>query len=157
MLANCTIRLATAHDAQTIAELSRDLIETDLGWWWTRRRVLASLRRADTNAVVAVQGNIITGFAIMKYKDDQAYLHLFAVRPEHQRTGVGKALIVWLEKTALTAGIGVIYLETRLANTAARAFYQSLGYQEIKTVPNMYRGVEDGVRIAKDLWVNVPP
>jgi [ribosomal protein S18]-alanine N-acetyltransferase len=157
MIADTTFRLATAQDAQTMALLSRDLIEMHLGWWWTRRRILASMRRADTNAVVAVRGQHIVGFALMKYKEEEAYLHLFAVHPSAQRLGIGTALITWLEKTVRTAGIGLIYLEARQANTAARAFYKQLGYQEIKTVPHMYRGIEDGVRIAKDLWAAEAP
>ena len=34
----------------------------------------------------------------------------------------------------------------------AREFYRVHGYAEVARVPRMYRGVEDGVRIAKDLW-----
>jgi ribosomal-protein-alanine N-acetyltransferase len=153
MIADTTIRLATPRDAQTIAELSRDLIEVDLGWVWTPERIAAAMRKPDTNVAVAQLGDAVIGFGIMKYKDDEAYLHLFAVRASHQRMGVGTALIAWLEKTARTAGIGLIYLEARLANAAGRAFYQTLGYREIKVVHGMYRGVEDGVRIGKDLWV----
>jgi ribosomal-protein-alanine N-acetyltransferase len=153
VIEHAVIRLATAPDAQRIAELSRDLIETGLGWAWTPERVAATMRRADTNVAVAQLGQTVIGFGIMKYKDEEAYLHLLAVHPAHQRMGVGSALMAWMEKTARTAGIGLIYLEARLANHAGRAFYQKLGYREIKIVPRMYRGVEDGVRIGKDLWV----
>ncbi|MFM2399921.1 MAG: hypothetical protein RL341_2078 [Pseudomonadota bacterium] len=153
MIADTTIRLATTRDAQTIAEMSRDLIEVNLGWVWTRERVAAAMRKPDTNVAVAQLGQSVIGFAIMKYKDEEAYLHLFAVHASHQRMGVGTALIAWLEKTARTAGIGLIYLEARLANAAGRAFYQKLGYQEIKVVRGMYRGQEDGVRIGKDLFL----
>jgi ribosomal-protein-alanine N-acetyltransferase len=146
-----TLRLATAPDAHAIAALSRDLIEYDLGWAWTRERVLASMRRPDTNVVVAQHADQVIGFAIMKYKDEEAYLHLFAVHPAHQRRGVGRALIAWLEETARTAGIDLIYLEARVTNAAGRAFYRALGFTEFKRVARMYRGVEDGVRIGKDL------
>ena len=154
------IELSRAADALAIAELSRDAIEHGLGWRWTRDRVMRCLRDPSTNVIVAraiasIAPNVI-GFAIMRYKDrndDQtAHLLLFAVAPAHRRQGIGSALLAWLEATALTAGTGVIGLEARITNREARAFYRHHGFCEGAHVPAMYRGVEDGIRIAKDLW-----
>jgi ribosomal-protein-alanine N-acetyltransferase len=146
------IRLARAVDASAIAAMSRDFIEQGLGWSWTMQRVARSIRDSQTNVVTAWDAARLAGFGIMKYKDDEAHLLLFAVRDSHRRRGIGSALVGWLERTALVAGIGVILLETRTTNEAARAFYGNLGYREIATVPGYYRGVESGVRLAKDLW-----
>jgi ribosomal protein S18 acetylase RimI-like enzyme len=46
----------------------------------------------------------------------------------------------------------MIYLEARARNAGAREFYGKHGYSEIARVRGMYRGVEDGLRLAKDLW-----
>jgi ribosomal-protein-alanine N-acetyltransferase len=78
---------------------------------------------------------------------------LLAVHEEARRQGVGSALLAWLEKTVLTAGIGKIYLEVRSRNEAARAFYRELGYREIKLIRRFYRGQEDAIRLAKDMWI----
>ena len=43
-------------------------------------------------------------------------------------------------------------LEARTRNRGARVFYRMHGYVETRLLPGHYRGVEDGVRIAKDLW-----
>lgn len=51
------------------------------------------------------------------------------------------------------AGVGQVYLEARLANNVARAFYARLGYHEIQTLPGYYSGREACVRLAKDLWL----
>ena len=64
-------------------------------------------------------------------------------------------MINWLEKTALINGNGVVYLETRLSNHEARAFYKSLGYKVIQHIPGYYRGRETAVRMAHDLWSDV--
>jgi ribosomal-protein-alanine N-acetyltransferase len=146
------IRLASPRDAVHIADMSRQLVEVGLGWSWTPRRVIRSLHRSDTNVAVAHDGGRIIGFAISSYRGDEAHIALFAVEPGSRRCGIGTALINWVEETALTAGIGVVYLEARASNVGARAFYRKLGYREIKRVPGMYRGVEAGVRLAKDLW-----
>lgn len=144
------IRLALPQDAARIATMSRDYVEDGLGWGWTPARVLRSIRDRVTNVVVAECGADLAGFGIMKYLDDDAHLLLFAVKPEYRRRGVGSGLLTWLESTATTAGIELIFLETRATNAAAREFYAARGYRELTTLPRYY-GSEDAVRIGKDL------
>ena len=152
MIDSYDIRLAAVSDARCIAEMSRTLIEAGLGWSWTEERVLKSMRDNDTNVAVACSGTRVIGFGIAKYRINEAHIVLFAVEKSSQRNGVGTALIKWIEKTALVAGIGIVYLEARLSNSAAREFYQVLGYKEFLVEPKRYRGVETGVRLGKDLW-----
>jgi [ribosomal protein S18]-alanine N-acetyltransferase len=152
MRAAPTLRLATRNDAPGIAALSRDRIEHGLGWSWTAPRVLRSILDRETNVVVAGEAAGLQGFGIMKYHDDEAHLLLLAVPASAGRRGIGSALVQWLERAALVAGVGQVYLEARLANGAARAFYARLGYREIQTLPGYYQGREACVRLAKDLW-----
>ncbi len=147
------LRLATRADAPGIAALSRDRIEHGLGWRWTAPRVLRSIADRSTNVVVAGDAERVLGFGIMKYHDDEAHLLLLAVRADAERRGIGAALVAWLEQAALIAGVGQVVLEARLANRAARAFYATLGYREIQTLPGYYQGREACVRLAKDLWL----
>ena len=114
------IRMAAVSDARRIAEMSKNLIEAGLGWSWTEERGVRSMRDKDTNVVVACDGAHIIGFGITKYRINEAHIVLFAVEKSSQRNGVGTALIKWIEKTALVAGIGIVYLEARLKNSAAR-------------------------------------
>jgi ribosomal-protein-alanine N-acetyltransferase len=116
-------------------------------------RVLRSIRDAGTNAVVALDGETMLGFGIMKYDDEEAHLLLLAVHAAAARRGVGRALVQWLEAVAMVAGVGQVYLEARVANGAARAFYGRLGYREIQHLAGYYQGREAAVRLAKDLWV----
>jgi [ribosomal protein S18]-alanine N-acetyltransferase len=152
MITQHDIRLACDADAQAIACMSRDCIEYGLGWSWRPARVRRSIADASTNVVVCKDPLELTGFAIMKYGDEEAHLLLLAVDSRKRRRGVGSALLSWLESTARTAGLGVIRLETRRSNLAAQAFYSRLGYREVARVRGWYRGIEDGVRFAKDLW-----
>ena len=150
---SCTLRLASRDDALMIAQLSRDRIEQGLGWSWTTPRVLRSIRDRATNVVVAHDAGGPLGFGIMKYHDDEAHLLLLAVRAERTREGIGGALVGWLEQSALVAGIGRVCLETRVSSVGARAFYERLGYREIKSLPGYYQGREACVQMAHDLWV----
>ncbi len=151
MIGDCAVRLAVAADVQRIAALSRDSIEQGLEWSWTPRRVLRSVADAATNVVVAHTGSRFVGFAIMKYADEEAHLLLLAVQAGQRRRGVGSALVRWLEATARVAGIAAISLEARASNAPARAFYRQLGYRELGLLEGYYRGIEDAVRIGKDL------
>jgi ribosomal-protein-alanine N-acetyltransferase len=156
MILKHQIRLATLADAEAIGEMSRDLIEHGLGWRWTPARIRHCLRDAATNVAVATAGDgeRIAGFAIMRYKDDEAHLVLLGVDPAFRRRGIANALVWWHEAAALCAGIGVVYVEARAGNDGARALYQSLGYREVQHVRGYYEGVESAVRFAKDLWAS---
>lgn len=145
------LRLATAADAQEIAELSRDLIERGLGWTWHRGRVLRSIRARETNVLVATEGERVIGFAIMEYGDTRAHLSLLGVHTAHQRRGIGKRLLAWLEETAVVSGVSVIELELRKGNHGARSFYHRLGFTEIGYIPGYYRGVETAIRMSRSI------
>jgi len=151
MISSYAIRLARHADATAIARMSRDYIERGLGWGWTATRVLRSIRDRATNVAVIHQGGSLLAFGIMRYDDQTAHLLLLAVHPARRRRGMAASLVAWLEAVARTSGIERIRVETRAGSDAARAFYRSRGYAEKERITGYYRGVEDAVRLEKDL------
>jgi [ribosomal protein S18]-alanine N-acetyltransferase len=145
------IRLATRDDVRAIAALSRTEIEHGLPWRWTPPRVQRAVDDARTNVCVAEHGDALLGFGIMVYADDTAHLSLLAVSPETRRQGMGSTLLLWLEQVAHVAGIVRVQLEARSDNAGALAFYRRHGYAHTDTVPGLYLGVADGVRLEKRL------
>lgn len=143
--------MARPADAATIANLSRELIEYGLRWRWTPMRVAASIHDSDVNVLVACVRDNIAGFAIMRYRDDDAHLDLLAVAPPYRRSGVGRRLLEWLEKCAVVAGIFSVALEVRAANEGAQLFYQRMGYRTLVHLPGYYQGVEAALRMVRDL------
>lgn len=143
--------MARPADAATIANLSRELIEYGLRWRWTPMRVAASIHDSDVNVLVACVRDNIAGFAIMRYRDDDAHLDLLAVAPPYRRAGVGRRLLEWLEKCAVVAGIFSVALEVRAANEGAQLFYQRMGYRTLVHLPGYYQGVEAALRMVRDL------
>jgi len=146
-----SLRLARLADATTIANLSRELIEYGLRWRWTPMRIAASIRDPNVNVLVACIRANIAGFAIMRYRDDDAHLDLLAVAPPYRRAGVGRQLLEWLEKCAVVAGIFSVALEVRTANEGAQRFYQRMGYDTLVHLPGYYQGVEAALRMGRDL------
>jgi ribosomal protein S18 acetylase RimI-like enzyme len=150
-------RLAVPADAYEIAVMSRYLIEVGLrGWSWPPERVASAVRARNTNVVVAGVKENLVGFAIMEYGDIMGHLSLLAVKPSHQRCGIGRQLMAWLEETALTAGIMTVNLELRVNNFAARTFYRALGYKELSYIPGYYRGLETAVKMSRDIRRAIP-
>ena len=151
------IRLATPADAYEIGVMSRYLIEAGLqGWSWPPQRVLKAIQDKGTNAVSAVVEGHLVGFAIMEFGDTRAHLSLLAVKPSHQRCGIGRQLLGWLEEAALVAGIATVTLELRASNYPARSFYRRLEFKETAYLPGYYRGVETAVRMSRDIRRSIP-
>jgi [ribosomal protein S18]-alanine N-acetyltransferase len=148
------LRLARGTDARPIADMSRCLIEIGLtGWSWNPARVHAALRHRECSVVVAEVSRRFAGFAIGEFGDSGMHLSLLAVDPKRQRKGIGGALLTWLEKSALTAGIGEIHLELRANNGNARAFYEAQDFVLTRSVPGYYRGEEAALRMRKTIGV----
>jgi ribosomal-protein-alanine N-acetyltransferase len=109
------------------------------------------MRHPESIVLTARYGGVTAGFAIMRYGDDVAHLNLLAVDPAHRRRGVARKIMMWLEETALTAGTFIIGLELRATNEAALAFYAALGYRELGRVSGYYQGIENAIRMARDV------
>ena len=146
-----TFRLGRLADADRIALISRDLIETGLGWSWTPARVARNIRCKDTVTLIASNRKRMIAFAIMYFGQQEAHLNLLGVRSEYQRQGIGYRLMEWLEKSALVAGIATLSLEVRTFNHGARHFYRRLGFREIAHLPGYYSGLESAIRMIREL------
>ncbi len=133
-----TIRPAALHDAQTIAQMSRELIEAGLNWRYTPARIAALMRERESLTVVACDAQQILGFAIMHFGDEHAHLALLAVQADQQRRGVGRRLYGWLQQSASVAGMVSIGVELRADNDIAHQFYRELGFCEAGVVPQYY-------------------
>ena len=146
--------LAGPADAEPIAQLSNLLIESGLPWSWTEDRVRHHIRSSSSNVIVSRVGRRIIGFAIMDFYDEHAHLSLLAVIPSRRRRGTGRGLIEWLEASARAAGVFTIRLELRSGNIGARKFYERLGYRPDGIRPAYYAGIEDALKMRRDLSVH---
>ena len=154
-----TIRLAEPGDAQAVAEMSRDFIESGLGWRYDQAHIARAMRRRETAVLVAAERQTyvardrpaVSGFAIMDFGDERAHLVLLAVQPTQRRRGTGRRLVEWLLESALTAGMASVHLELRADNEAARRFYRALGFSETVLMPKYYNGREAAMRMIRVL------
>ncbi len=59
--------------------------------------------------------------------------------------------MLWLEKVATTAGAFNVFVQLREKNSGAFALYEYLGYGKLDVLPRFYKGIENGVVMAKSL------
>jgi [ribosomal protein S18]-alanine N-acetyltransferase len=146
-----TLQLASRSNAEAIAAMSRDLIESGLGWQYRAERIRGLMNDPETAALVARDGDRVIGFAIMSFSDERAHLVLMAVRPPEQRRGIARRMTRWLVESAATAGIASIHLELRARNEGAYAFYRAMGFAETLRLPGYYLGRETAIRMMRML------
>lgn len=144
---------AKMGDAPGIANLSRIFIEPGLPWRWTPRRVAAHMRQRENLVVTAKDGRELVGFAMAQFHTETVHLALIGVVGTHQRRGIGRQLLAWVEDSAIVAGLFKIHLEVRSGNQEARRFYAAQGYSELGSVPGYYNGIEDAIKLSRDLRV----
>ena len=145
------LRAAHISEAGTIASMSRLLVEHGLNWRWTLARVSRSIKDKETMVLVASSNGVLSGFAIMKFRDEESHLFLLAVEPKMQRTGIGAALLAWLEKSCRTAGMQRIQIEVRASNEKARKFYERSGFRVVGQETGYYDKRETAVVMLKSL------
>lgn len=82
--------------------------------------------------LVATADDRIVGTAGFRPRgDDGAELKRMHVDPSYQRRGVGSRLLETIESRARGAGYETMVLETSSRQTAAHAFYERHGYEEV--------------------------
>jgi ribosomal-protein-alanine N-acetyltransferase len=148
-----TISLGPARigDAPGIANMSRALIEPGLPWSWTPRRVANHMRQRENLVITAKDGREMVGFVMAQFGAETVHLTLLGVAATHQHRGIGRRLVTWVEESAVIAGLFLVKLEVRASNQSARRFYASLHYTELGATSGYYSGIEDAIRLSRDL------
>ena len=87
---------------------------------------------ANAQVWVATQQDEVIAALVLDITDEGFLVDVIAVRPAHQGTGVGRALLELAEREALRQDHDSIYLFTNEKMTENRALYERIGYVEYK-------------------------
>lgn len=71
----------------------------------------------------------VVGYALFRWEPDHVYLRQFYVERDRRRGGIGRAAMGWLRANAWKDSPR-LRLEVLCHNTAAIAFYRSLGFMD---------------------------
>lgn len=120
---------------------------------WSEKTFASNQGERYLNLRLDVDGTM-AAFAITQVVLDEATLFNIAVDPAFQRRGLGRALLLHLIEALETRGVLTFWLEVRASNQAARALYESLGFNEATIRRNYYPtsdGREDAIIMALPL------
>jgi ribosomal protein S18 acetylase RimI-like enzyme len=79
--------------------------------------------------LVAERGGRVVGTVLGGYDGFRGWVYHLAVDPEHRRAGIGRDLMLAVERRLRALGCPKINLQIRAHNSAVRAFYERLGFE----------------------------
>lgn len=78
--------------------------------------------------LVATTGGSVVGSVMAGYEGHRGWINYLAVSPDHQRQGIGRALMKVAEGELSKRGCPKINLQVRSSNLAVLEFYRALGF-----------------------------
>lgn len=139
-----TVRAATADDVEAIKRvarrswesdypdiLTRETVEAGVEDWYAPDNLTAALSRGRTSLLVAERGGSVVGFvhAVRQAATDVGFVLRLYVDPDHQREGVGAALLEAVIEALRVDGLERIDAAVLSANEHGRSFYESFGFE----------------------------
>ena len=140
---NMQIRPFQLEDMEEVVSLWRqcDLVRP---WNDPRKDMRRKLRVRPDLFLVGVLGGQIVATTMAGYEGHRGWLNYVAVAPEHQRLGLGRAIVNEAERLLGEAGCPKINLQVRTTNDSVIEFYRHLGYAVDEVVSMGKRLEHDG-------------
>lgn len=126
-----TIKLADESDFERIVSIGDELFDHAV----KPHRLTEFLQDSRHTLALALLGDNIVGMASGFYyihpdKDTQLFVNEVAVLEDHQRQGIGRALVMHLLDQARQAGCREAWIATEASNTPARKAFVAAGGKE---------------------------
>ena len=129
----------TAGDIDQILAIEQDIFPKP----WNRISFENELNCEDSNNLIVKHKAGERQLPVIAYISfrlviDEMHLLKIGVDPKYQNRGIASWLLRKSMQMAAEKGAAVVYLEVRLSNTGAIAFYQKLGFKPIGKRPRYY-------------------
>jgi ribosomal-protein-alanine N-acetyltransferase len=124
-------------DFESLWALDQQCFPAGIAYSRAELRAFLSLRTAET--IVAERGGRIVAF-VLGHRRSRTGGHVVTldVAAPARRHGLGRRLLLELERRFRAAGARHVQLETAVANTVAIAFYEGLGYRKLARLAGYY-------------------
>lgn len=117
---------------------------------WTREMLTEEIENPMSVLVTAERDGRIVGFALGRVVLDEGELYQIGVLPELRRARVASGLLEEFHAQIKAGGAACCFLEVRSRNEAARALYESAGYERI-SVRRGYYDDDDAVIYRREM------
>jgi ribosomal-protein-alanine N-acetyltransferase len=139
------IRDAIARDLPRIIEIERLAFPAP----WTLASFERELTLPFSRIMLAIPseggGVSIAGFLCRWLIADECHILNIAVHPDSRRLGIGTVLLSEAISEAKSTGAGVVTLEVRRSNLAARQLYRKFEFEERRLRRHYYGPGEDAI------------
>ena len=113
---------------------------------WSASAFAQEVRKQYALSRVAVSGERVVGYVCVNIIFDDCHILNLAVHPDFRRQAVGTVLMEEALNRSREKGCRFFYLEVRLTNSGARAFYERFGFKVAGMRKQYYSApVEDAV------------
>jgi len=142
------VRAMREQDIPEVVRIERSSFSTP----WSETSFFNEIHKSRSMTRVAVLNEAVVGYICMDYVLDECHILNLATHPNHRRTGIAKALVEEILSELRQKTCRFLYLEVRVSNDSAKAFYQGLGFGIIGVRKNYYVSPgEDGVIMRLEL------
>ncbi|MEO8054044.1 MAG: ribosomal protein S18-alanine N-acetyltransferase [Acidobacteriota bacterium] len=143
-----TTRDAHAVDLDAIAALERAAFPVP----WKREYFEVEIGAAHRfNRVAIGPRGDLAGYVFCAFAAGELHVNKIATGENHRRRGIASHLMDEVLAFARAAGVEEVYLEVRVSNRAARAFYADLGFREAGRRSRYYLDGEDALVLVLDM------
>ena len=112
-------------------------------WNDPHRDIARKLATQPELFLVGVIDARLVASAMVGYEGHRGWVYYLAVSADHQRKGLGRAMMIEAERLLVSRGCPKINLQLRSSNGAAIGFYRALGYLQDDTISLGKRLIED--------------
>jgi ribosomal-protein-alanine N-acetyltransferase len=153
-----TVRYAVGTDLEPVAAIERVSFSDP----WTVDSLASALSLPHGRFFVAEDGEgrraggggaaVLLGYVVALLYGPEGEIADLAVAPTARRRGIGGVLLDRVLAEAMESGARALYLEVRESNSAARALYQSRGFDMVGRRRGYYQHPrEDALVLRRDL------
>jgi ribosomal-protein-alanine N-acetyltransferase len=139
-------------DLEPAYQLDQSCFESGISF--TRGQIRDFVRRPGAISIVAERGTDereMAAFAIGQVTGSRAHVITIDVAASARRSGLGRKLLEELLTRFAAAGARSVRLEVDVRNAPARRFYETMGFEETRKLPDYYGYGLDGMRMVKEL------
>lgn len=148
-MSRLVFRMMTLDDVKTIVAIEQESFTSP----WTEEAFVNELTNNHfaRYMVMDYEGEVI-GYGGMWTIMDEAHVTNVAVREPYRGLGLGKKLMIELQRTAVMFGAKRMTLEVRVSNTVAQGLYSQLGFEPSGIRPGYY---SDNMEDALIMWAEL--
>jgi [ribosomal protein S18]-alanine N-acetyltransferase len=142
-------------DFESMWQLDQECFPRGIAYSRSELRAFLS-RKAVETIVVESEGRVVAFVLGWRRSRTEGHVITLDVTALARRQGLGRRLMVGLERRFLAAGVQRLLLETAATNTIAIGFYERLGYRNVAELRSYYGPGLHAWRMAKALGGSAP-